>query len=181
MTYPVKISSIGGHFLFDDDQQTPNTQIAAFEFDEGGKKLQLEFEVRHGITNHEAGIGVESGGQITVGDIVYGSNGYMTIDNRDSYRTFLGKKQEPGPGRSESGDNWANFIQAVRSRKAPDQNADIEGGCVTAALIHLAQISYRLGRTLHFDPKALTCTGDEEANRMLTRNYRAPFVVPAEV
>jgi hypothetical protein len=59
--------------------------------------------------------------------------------------------------------------------------ADIEGGCVSAALIHLAQISYRLGRTLHFDSKTLSCTGDEEANRMFTRNYRSTFAVPGEV
>jgi predicted dehydrogenase len=179
--YPVKVSSFGGHFLFQDDQQTPNTQTALFEFNEGGRKVQLEFEVRPWISNHEAGIGAESNGQITVGDIIFGSGGYMTIDNRDRYKTFLGKKQEPGPARSGGGDNWANFIQAVRSRKVQDQNADIEEGCITAASIHLAQISYRLGRTLHFDAKTLTCTGDEEANRMFTRDYRRPFVVLAEV
>ena len=44
--------------------------------------------------------------------------------------------------------------------------------------MHLANISYRLGRSMHFDAKTLTCTGDAEANRMFTRNYRAPFVVP---
>jgi hypothetical protein len=44
--------------------------------------------------------------------------------------------------------------------------------------VHLANISYRLGRTIHWDAKTLTCVGDDEANKMLTRDYRAPYVVP---
>jgi hypothetical protein len=38
-----------------------------------------------------------------------------------------------------------------------------------------------LGRSLHFEKDSLTCTGDQEANAMFTRQYRAPFVVPANV
>ena len=57
VTYPTKVSAIGGHFMFDDDQETPNTLTAPIEFnDADGKKKMLEFEVRHWITNHEAGI-----------------------------------------------------------------------------------------------------------------------------
>jgi predicted dehydrogenase len=55
--YPTKVSAIGGHFMFDDDQETPNTMVATFEFNEGGKKKMLVFEVRHWMTNNEGGIG----------------------------------------------------------------------------------------------------------------------------
>jgi hypothetical protein len=48
-------------------------------------------------------------------------------------------------------------------------------------LVHLANISYKVGRTLHFDAKTMTCTGDAEANKLLTRAYRKPFVVPEKV
>src|SRR5439155_9101413 len=51
--YPVKVSAIGGHFMFDDDQETPNTLNCAFEFNEGGKRKMMEFEVRHWMTNGE--------------------------------------------------------------------------------------------------------------------------------
>ena len=51
--YPIKASAIGGHFMFDDDQETPNTLNASFEFNENGKTKMLEFEVRHWITNRE--------------------------------------------------------------------------------------------------------------------------------
>jgi hypothetical protein len=48
-------------------------------------------------------------------------------------------------------------------------------------LMHLANISYRLGRTLYFDSSSMTCEGDAEANRMFTRNCRGPLVVPAKI
>jgi hypothetical protein len=47
--------------------------------------------------------------------------------------------------------------------------------------MHLANISYRVGRTLQFDPNTLSIVGDKEANALLTRRYRAPFVVPEKV
>lgn len=180
---PTKISAMGGHLMFDDDQETPNTMTATFEFQDSGKRQLLVFEVRHWISNHEAGIG--EGGKRkdsnTIGNLVYGSKGYMAIDGYGSYRTYLGKEQEPGPSRHEEGNHWANFIEAVRSRKQSDLNAPIEEGFLSTQLVHLANISYRLGRTLNFDAAAGLCRGDDEANAMFTRNYRAPYVVPENV
>ena len=66
----------------------------------------------------------------------------------------------------------------MRSRKQADLNAPIEEGAISTMLVHLANISYRLGRTLNFDPQTYTCPGDKEATAMFTRSYRAPFVVP---
>ncbi|MBI3696604.1 MAG: Gfo/Idh/MocA family oxidoreductase [Acidobacteria bacterium] len=180
---PARVESMGGHFMFDDDQETPNTQIATFEFNEGGKKKLLVFEVRHWMTNHEAGIG-ERGTRKdsnTVGNLYYGSKGYMAVDGYTGYRTYLGRAQDPGPARKEGGSNWANFIKAVRSRKVSDLNAPIEEGHLSATLVHLANISYRLGRAINFDPATEQIVGDEEASKMMTRQYRAPFVVPAKV
>jgi predicted dehydrogenase len=183
--YPTKVSALGGHYMFDDDQETPNTMVATFEFNETGKKKLLVFEVRHWISNSEASLSGRgdptAGPGNTIGNIVYGSNGYLSTGG--GYKIFLGKEQQPGPAPSAGrrGDNWANFIQAVRSRKPSDLNAPMEEGAPSVILIHLANISYRLGRTLHFDPVTLTCKGDAEANKMFTRNYRAPFVVPEKV
>jgi predicted dehydrogenase len=180
VTYPVKVSAMGGHYLFDDDQETPNTLVSTFEFDDNGKKKLLVFEVRHWMTNREADIGRP--GSNTLGCMFYGSKGFMTNSGTGAgYRTYLGKEQTPGPSSSESGNNWVNFIDAVRSRKQSDQNAPISEGAISTVLIHLANISYRLGRTIRFDGKTLTCPGDFEANQMLTRKYRTPFVVPENV
>jgi Oxidoreductase family, C-terminal alpha/beta domain len=72
-----------------------------------------------------------------------------------------------------------NFIDVVRSRKREDQLSEIEEGAISTMLIHLANISYKTGRTLDFDPVTYTCKDDAEATAMFTRaQYRAPFVVP---
>ncbi|MGO8792422.1 MAG: Gfo/Idh/MocA family protein [Terriglobia bacterium] len=204
--FPNKVSAVGGHFMFDDDQETPNTLNAAFEFKQpGGKSKILEFEVRHWITNEEAGIGSVGFGvgipgflgpppqnpsrhqreevEGSVGDIFYGSKGYMAMSNEEfpSYRTWLGEEQEHGPSGSREGNNWENFIHCVRSRKPEEQNAPIEEGYISCALVHLANTSYRLGRTLNFDPETEQVIGDDEANRLLHGTYRAPYAVPEEV
>jgi predicted dehydrogenase len=183
VTYPTKVSAMGGKFMFDDDQETPNTITATYEFDVNGKKKMMVFDVRHWMTNHEAGIGERTDGKPSncVGNLFYGSKGYMAIDGYNQYKTFLGREQQPGPERREGGNNWANFIDALRSRKRGELNAEIEEGAISSTLVHLANISYRVGRTIHFDSDSYTCKGDKEATAMFTRNYRKPFVVPEKV
>jgi predicted dehydrogenase len=183
--YPTKVNAIGGHFMFDDDQETPNTLNVSFEFGQGAQKKMLVFEVRHWMSNHEAGIGEPKPGN-TVGTTFYGPKGYLSIWDEDThrYQSWIGREQTPGPGSSDAalmGNHWANFIDVVRSRKAEDLHAPIEEGAISTTLVHLANISYRLGRTLHFDSESYSCKGDTEANRMFTREYRKPFVVPEKV
>ncbi|HVX66262.1 MAG TPA: Gfo/Idh/MocA family oxidoreductase [Bryobacteraceae bacterium] len=194
--YPTRVTALGGHFMFDDDQETPNTLTALFEFEDGGKKKMLEFAVRHWVSNHEAGVGegkeraetVRGEIENTVGNLFYGSKGYMAIDGYTRYWTVLGpiregnkRFQQPGPSLAKEGNNWANFIDVVRSRKLTDLNAPIEEGAISTTLVHLANISYRLGRSIRFDAASYTCPGDKEATAMFTRHYRAPFVVPEHV
>ena len=165
---------MGGHYLFDDDQETPNTQVATFEFEDGGKKKMLVFEVRHWISNNEAGIGERSaptgGGAAeplqTIGNIWYGSKGYLATGG-GGWRTFMGPEQAPGP-KSEAGagvGGFVNFIDVVRSRKREDQLAEIEEGAISTMLIHLANISYRTGRTLYFRSGQLHVQGGSRGDR----------------
>jgi len=179
--YPVKVSAIGGHYMFDDDQETPNTLNCAFDFLRDGKRCMLEFEVRHWMSNHEAGIADSPRSPNTIGNVFYGSKGYLAVDSYQSYKSWLGQGQQPGPARNAGGDHFLNFIEAVRSRKRETLNAEIEEGAASTILVHLANISYRVGRTIVFDEKTMTCKGDKEANQLLTRVYRKPYVVPEEV
>jgi predicted dehydrogenase len=189
--YPSKVSAIGGHFMFDDDQETPNTLNCAFEFNENGKHQLMEFEVRHWMSNHEAGINetkkTKKDGTPaapdpnTIGNLFYGSKGYLVIDNYNKYYTYLGKEQQEGPTATHGDNHFANFIDAVRSRKRETLNAEVEEGAASTVLVHLANMSYRLGRTLNFDSQTMTCPGDKQANAMLSRAYRKPFVVPEKV
>jgi hypothetical protein len=136
------------------------------------------------MSNHEAGIGESRAGRKdpnTIGNLFYGSRGYLAIDGYTSYKTWLGKTQDAGPEGRAGGDHFANFIDVVRSRKQEDLHAPIEEGAISTTLVHLANISYRLGRSIHFDAEKYVCPGDAEATKMFTRNYRAPFVVPGKV
>jgi predicted dehydrogenase len=181
--YPVKIHCSGGYYAFDSDQETPNTQIAALEFSDG--KL-IQFEVRGLYTNGENGI--------TIGNLFYGSKGWMHLDG-STWRTFFGRKNEPGPSMESkegaadpmnllgSGDtpHFRNFIDAMRSRKISDQNADIEEGHRSTVYCHLSNIAYRLGRQLQFDSNNECFVNDTQADGYLGRRYRAPYVVPDKV
>jgi len=193
--YPTKITAMGGHFMFDDDQTTPNTLMAMFEFpnENGGddKKKIMHFEVRHWICNNEGDLSVgfnikdESGGYKTsnvnvIGNMFYGSKGYMQ-KTVSQWKTFMGKHREPGPSGSGLANHYQNFIDAIRAKNRNILNTTIEEGHYSCALIHFANISYRLGRSLNFDPKTERFINDDEANGMLKREYREPFVVPEEV
>jgi predicted dehydrogenase len=72
--------------------------------------------------------------------------------------------------------HWRNFLQAVDSRTQPVSN--IEQGYITAASCILANMSCKLGRKLVWDPEKGRIVGDEEANRLLARPYRSPWVHP---
>lgn len=168
---PSKVTAMGGKFLFDDDKETPETLASTYLFP--GDNKMIEFEVRPWCTNEENGAGV--------GNLFYGSEGYMVIKGYDRYEIYLGQKREPGPSRKAGGNHFANFIKAVNSRNTADQNGPVETAHMASALAHLGNISYRLGRQLTFDPAAEKFVGDDEANAMLTRKYRAPFVVPEKV
>jgi len=211
-TFPVQVSAMGNHAMFDDDQETPNILNATYYFEgENRKRKVMEMEVRPWITNHEAEIGTGAYGSSgvppaglaassqavrqdtkpvagvvdsktnTIGNIFFGSKGYLGIDGYDSYKTWLTPNVEPGPSGKADADHFANFIDCVRSRRAEDIRAPIEEGHISCTLLHLANASYRLGRSLRFDPDKEQVIGDEEADRLLRGTYRAPFVVPEAV
>ncbi|MGH9661552.1 MAG: Gfo/Idh/MocA family protein, partial [Bryobacteraceae bacterium] len=176
-TLPKKVVSTGGKFTYDDDQETPNTQLATFEYDD----CQLIFEVRGLLTHGESSIVYDGGNYI--GNHFYGSEGFMSIDLA-GYQIYKGENRErvqemkfAETRRWDTTPHMQNFQKAMRSRKPSDLTADIEEGHLSAALCHMANISYRTGRKLVFDPAAEKFIGDSEANALVTRKYREPFVV----
>ena len=168
---PERITAMGDKFLWDDDKVTPELVTSLYHYPK--EKKMIQFEVRHWCTNEEEGI--------TVGNIFYGSEGYMLIRHYDAYEVYLGQKREPGPKRKAGGDHFANFLKAVRSRKPGDLNAPAETAHTASALAHLGNIAFRMGRVLTFDPKTEKFVGDREADKLLTRKYRPPYVVPDKV
>jgi predicted dehydrogenase len=178
---PKRVVSTGAKFLYDDDQETPNTQAATFEY----QNRQLVFEVRGLLTGGEGSLAAD--GNNTIGNLFFGSDGIMSLD-LDGFRIYKGEKYElvesatcSEPKRWDTAPLVANFLGAVRSRRRADLTADIEEGHQSAALAHLANISYRTGRVLEVDGKSETFVHDREADAYLSREYRKPFEVPARV
>ncbi len=174
---PVMVSSTGGKYVYQDDQETPNTQMATFDYGDA----ELMFEVRGILTGAEGGLPLRGN---VVGDLFYGSDGWMALDG-SGYQVYKGEKSEKvadvkGEDR-EASNHVKNFLDACRSRNYKDLTADVEIGVRSVVLVHIANISYRLKRTLKFDPVKLQFINDAEANRMLTRQYRAPYIVPEKV
>ncbi|MCK5462426.1 MAG: gfo/Idh/MocA family oxidoreductase, partial [Bacteroidales bacterium] len=121
------------------------------------------------------------------GTFIYSDEGWMALTG-GSFKTYFGKNNEPGPAMSdddlpdeEKTNGWKNFVDCVRSRKVEDLDCDIAEGHLSASLGHLGNISYRTGRKLTFDPKTEKFVKDKEADAYLTRDYRAPYIMPKEV
>jgi len=168
--FPKTVMAAGGRYGYTDDGQTPNTELVAFQYDD----CELQFEVRGLPTNDEM--------KVKVGDIFYGTEGVLAITSYNEWYTLMGPKlEQAGPKGSGGGDHYANFLKAVKARDPKLLNADIEEGHLSSSFCHLGNISYRLGRKLPINPATESFVNDSEADAMLTRDYRAPFIVPAKV
>ena len=205
------VYSYGGRIGYVDAGETANTQVCAFDY--GDKSLI--FEVR--------GLKTDSYQGAKVGNVFHGSEGYVVLTSYNSGAAFNLKGEKVAEFGGSGGDqiHFDNFIDAVRSRKHTDLNADILEGHLSSALCHLGNISLRMGEkiaagdvkgrlqgeaatetadrflshlndnklsptteiwfgpNLPFNPETETFVNNSAADAMLTRDYRAPYVVPA--
>lgn len=189
--HPLTIYSMGNVYGINPkecEQETPNTQTSLFRYRDG---KMLEFETRGRYTNTESDL------KIDIGNLFYGTEGWMEI-NGSRWAAYRQREKKPfagsnvesqtdkpaasaylaAPGGSS---HYGNFIDAIRSGKNEDLHAEILEGYMSAALPALANISYRLKRELTFDGSLEKFVRDKEADAFLTRNYRAPYVVPKVV
>ncbi len=127
--------------------------------------------------------GIVKGGGNYVGNLFYGADGWMSIDGT-GFKVYKGDKEElvrdeKKTAGADTPPHMANFLAACRSRNYKDLHADVAIGVMSADLCHLANASYRVGRKLSVDTARGRFTGDgaAEANLLLTRKYRAPYVV----
>ncbi len=166
--YPRAVASGGGKFYFDDDQETPDTQVVTYEY----PNLSLVWEHRTWSK-----FGFEGRGS---GVAYYGDKGTLVVDDKGWQVTAPdGNVVETEPSSQMEMAHLQNFIDCVHDRRRP--NADIEFGHISTSLCHLGNISQRLGRKLAWDGEAEKFPNDNEANQMLRREYRKPFVIPESV
>jgi predicted dehydrogenase len=158
-------------------QETPNTQTIVYKYSDG---TMLEFETRGWYTNQEGYKGNEAG------NLFYGTEGYLEILG-DTWRAFRKREKEPFTGSKEiegtpAENHFTNFVDAIRAGKNELLHCDVSEGVLSSDLPHLANISYRLGRELHFNGSAEKFINDAEADAMLTRKeYRKPYIIPDKV
>ncbi|MGH9718570.1 MAG: Gfo/Idh/MocA family protein [Bryobacteraceae bacterium] len=173
---PKSAVSTGGKYVYDDDQETPNTQLATLDY--GGR--EIVFEVRGLMTGPEAGNPVKGGN--AVGNLFLGSDGWMWSAG-SGFQVYKGETNEKimdETGRAEEDStvlHMKNLLAACRSRNYRELNAEVEIGATSASLVHFANISYRVGRKLTWDEAKKSFVNDSEANKLLTRDYRKPYVV----
>ncbi|MEK7407218.1 MAG: Gfo/Idh/MocA family oxidoreductase [Acidobacteriota bacterium] len=175
VTWPKWAFSSGGKVIYDDDQETPNTQLATLGYGDS----ELVFEVRGLVTGPEGGLPVRKGN--TVGNLFLGADGWMWVDG-GGFSVYKGEDNakvmdEKGADEAGTALHMKNFLQACRSRNHKELTAEIEIGAMSAALCHLANISYRVNRKLTWDAARGKFVNDAEADKLLTRDYRKPYVV----
>jgi predicted dehydrogenase len=189
---PVSIFSDGGVYGIDPKecaQETPNTHNCTFKYKDG--KI-IEFETRGRYTNGEAGFILSSDEHAYIGHMFYGTEGYMELAagtglwkafRKRETVAFRGSDDQDISKQHASGEasHHANFIDAIRSGKNETLRCPITDGFYSSALPALANISYRLGRSLKYNDATNKFINDPEADAMLTRIYRKPYAVPDEV
>jgi predicted dehydrogenase len=169
---PVKVSCAGGKYYYDDDQQTPDTQIATFDFPAGpGGAAGCTVLWEHRVWEKK-GQGPE--GQ-SYGISIHGDRGTMLFSG-DAWTVRGGDGSSGKPKGDMVRAHQQNFIDSIRGDAKP--NAEIEIGHKSTTLCHLGNLAYRTGKTLKFDAKAET-TDSAEANKLLGREYRNGFELPA--
>lgn len=172
-THPDTIAGLGGKYVFEDDQEFPDTQYCVFEWpssDGGPRRRQLVFEQRDWSPY------VQEGHEN--GNAFYGTKGMLVLGKRTGWQLYSERNKliDEEAGGVDLDAHHDDFLDAVRSAPAAGQprstHADIEEGHRSAALVHLGNIACRLGRTLRFNAAAERIIGDAEAHALLTRAYR---------
>src|SRR5207237_1464052 len=113
---PKSAVSTGGKYVYDDDQETPNTQLATLDY---GDK-EIVFEVRGIMTGPEAGNPVKGGN--AVGNLFLGSDGWMWTSG-SGFQVYKGEKSELAMDENAKSEedttvaHMRNFLSACRSRK----------------------------------------------------------------
>ena len=218
-TLPTRVWSLGGRLGYKDQGQTPNMQLAVYEFGD----VTVVVEVR-GLVEKATKTKGEVNFPAKVLNEFYTSEGMVRDGKFFPKEGGKEHKVTVEPVHVTPGGAFGSFIACVRNHAPKAVNAPILQGHYAAALCHLANISYRLGkevpfsqepdgmsnpqiaesfemikrnlkgvgvdldkatyrmgRTLSIDPQAERFIGDAEADKLLTREYRAPYVVPERV
>lgn len=160
--YPVKVTSAGGRYRWQDDQETPDTHSVAFEFADG---TMATWDCLS-CNKHEVSSGFVA---------FFGSEGSLEIEASGNFKIFDADDKVVREEQSsyKDADHVGNFLAAIRNDKPRELNAEILQGHQSTLLCHLGNIAQRTGRTLHCDPKDGRIKDDAEAMKLWGREYES--------
>ena len=161
---PTHIANNSGIYWLQDAKEVPDTQVVTYDFGD----LLLVWEM-HSFQNHHPVDGMDAG------TAFYGSDATLVVDD-DGWKAFGNKNEVVASGKATGGSHTGNFLECIKSRERP--NADVEIGRLSTTICHLGNISCRLGRDVHFDPKTETFGDDHAASAYLTKEYRKSYPLP---
>ncbi len=172
--YPVKVSSNGGRYRYQDDWETPDTQVINIDFNEG---VSMTWEGRscNGKSIEGSGVGVIIYGE--EGSILFpGGNNYTIFDLHDKIVKQVTAEQMTDTGNLVSPFNTLdalhiqNFFDGIRDGSS-SLNAEIESGHKSTLLVQLGNIAQRAGHSLEINPETGHIIGDKEASKYWSRSY----------
>ena len=156
--YPSRVTYNGGRFHFDDDQETPDTGTAVFDFGDKGASWECSSCLPRKDEKQDF---VRFYG--TKGTLAISGSGYRILDLQGEE---IAKKNGEGGDRSHMG----NFFDCIRSGETP--NSEIEIGQKSTLMCHLGNMAYRTGSMVHFDPKKKQIIDNPAAEKLWARDYR---------
>jgi predicted dehydrogenase len=177
-TFPIQVTARGGRMLLKNHaSEYPDNLNVTYEYPDGRLLVYENYPFTaygmHGFDN---------------GNVFYGTEGYMIFSRRGAFSVFQGPKGVPGPtegkelrGQTGYPHHMANFLDAVRNRSTdrPATRASAEIAHRSCALVHLGEIAFLTRGRLDFDPSTQRFVDCDEANALLTKEYRSPYALPA--
>ena len=174
---PLSATSVGGKFGFPDDaEETPDTQQALWEYD--GYSLIWEHATAIGQGPYMRDHGVAFHGNNGV--LVVDRGGWEVLPETETKQNRKRYRMTGEPRRGSSGDmgqaHMKDFLDCMASRKRPA--SDVEIGHNSMIACHLGNIAFRTGRVVHWDVAKEVIVGDADAQKYITKPYRAPWALP---
>jgi predicted dehydrogenase len=185
LDYPKSVTTQGARFDLPGANETPDTLVSLFEFDDLLMTFELTLSTPYMTRISQA---------VRNGDVfpywpqcgsrveIYGSDGVMVIGPHGAGWQVFGRPRREQPtlvdrgwGKPVDPEHQQNFVDSVRNRKSP--NADVEDAHRSTLLVHYANMSYRTaGQRLQIDAKTET-VDNPEAMKLFRRAYRKPWVI----
>jgi predicted dehydrogenase len=168
-TLPSRITARGGRMQDAGASEYPDNMNVTYEYPDGRLLIYENYTCTpYGIYN------------VDNGNLFYGTEGYMVFSRRGFFNVYLGPKSQPGPteekklrGQRGYPEHMADFLTAVRQRTPT--RASAETAHRSCALVHLGEITALTRGRLEFDANTERFRDCEEANDLLTKQYRQPY------